>query len=529
VFRTVRHLKLRQVVHRLFVIAKPRFLGKTPTVRVRPTSRVWVTPVSKHQTMHGPREFRILNENISVNVAADWNDPRRDKLLLYHLHYLDDLTATGAADRKEWHSSLIDLWIEHNPPLAGNGWEPYPLSLRLVNCIKWALAGNKLSNAQLESLWTQAHVMKQSVEHHLQANHLLANAKALYFGGCFFAGQEADRWLRAGTRLLSSQIAEQILCDGGHFERSPMYQSVTLDDMLDIINIGQSFDIELPAGVKDVVIPMLGWLAQMTHPDGEPAYFNDSVAANAVSLADLHGYSNRLGFAAGIHEKEGLVALENSGYVRYKRGALKVIVDAGEIGPDYQPGHAHCDCLSFELSVRTNRVFVNTGVSTYNANARRHLERGTESHNTVSVAGEEQSEIWGAFRVGRRARPVDVDVGESHVSAAHDGYQRLGILHRRRFDFLADRIEIKDALESDSPSIGVAHFHCHPGLNPVVSGTDIEIAGLRLSLENAEKIEVLPYEYCEGFNVRRPGKKITVTFKSTLTTCIYYEDSLYNG
>jgi uncharacterized heparinase superfamily protein len=271
---------------------------------------------------------------------------------------------------------------------------------------------------------------------------------------------------------------------------------------------------------------MLNWLSRMTHPDGQPAYFNDTTTGVAATLAELRDYAGRLGISTETTVPQGLSQLPDSGYLRYQREDVAAFVDVAEIGPDFQPGHAHCDCLSFELSIGTQRIFVNTGVSTYNANERRHIERGTKSHNTVSIADEEQSEIWGAFRVGRRARPIDVDVGASHVSAAHDGYRRHGVIHRRRFEFFDDRIEIKDLLESDTSTTGAAHFHCHP--DPSVNGTDIKIGGLRLSLENAQQIEVLPYEYCDGFNARRPGKKIAVTFESTLTANIYYEDSLHN-
>jgi uncharacterized heparinase superfamily protein len=267
----------------------------------------------------------------------------------------------------------------------------------------------------------------------------------------------------------------------------------------------------------------------MTHPDGQPAYFNDTTKGVAATSAEIRDYGIRLGIVGETTVQEGLTHLPDSGYLRFQRGEVAAIVDIGEIGPNYQPGHAHCDCLSFEFSNGAQRIFVNTGISTYNNNTRRNAERGTAAHNTVSIAGCEQSEIWGAFRVGRRARPIDVDVGKTYVSAAHDGYRCLGMIHRRRFDFFDNRVEIKDILESGTASTGIAHFHCHPDVDPSITEEGIEIGRTRLILENAQKVEILPYEYCEGFNNRRPAKKIAVTFKSTLTSCIYYEDTLHNG
>jgi len=180
------------------------------------------------------------------------------------------------------------------------------------------------------------------------------------------------------------------------------------------------------------------------------------------------------------------------------------------------------------LSLGQQRFLVNTGISTYNANARRHAERATASHNTVSIACEEQSEIWRGFRVGRRARPIDVDIGQRHVQAAHDGYRHRGIIHRRRFEFCDDRLEIEDVLESAARHTGVAHFQFHPDVMPALADNSMEVDGTRLTFHNAQKVELLDYEYCAGFSKRLPAKKIAVTFEESLTTCIDYENSIHN-
>jgi len=219
--------------------------------------------------------------------------------------------------------------------------------------------------------------------------------------------------------------------------------------------------------------------------------------------------------------------LPQSGYYRYRAAAVDVFVDAGPIGPDFQPGHAHCDMLSFELSLSGRRVLVNSGVSTYNDDERRQTERGTAAHNTVSIDGLEQSEIWAAFRVGRRARPEDVQRGESFVDAAHDGFRPEGIRHRRRFDFSPEGLLIKDLLESSRGVTGHAHFHCHPGLTPEVDGQTVRIDAMRMEFDNARSIEIVPFEYCQGFNLRETGQEIMVGFGGHLTTRIHYEDPVH--
>jgi hypothetical protein len=51
-----------------------------------------------------------------VRHAVDWNDPAREKLWLYNLHYFDDLNAVAAAKRTAWHRALLARWVAENPP-----------------------------------------------------------------------------------------------------------------------------------------------------------------------------------------------------------------------------------------------------------------------------------------------------------------------------------------------------------------------------------------------------------------------------
>jgi len=114
------------------------------------------------------------------------------------------------------------------------------------------------------------------LEFHLLGNHLLANAKALVFAGCFFSGDEADGWLRTGLDLLEAEFAEQILDDGAHFELSPMYHAVILEDVLDLIQLRRA--VPGPGWCEKVRSGAhwrrgcWAWLDAMSHPDGEISF-----------------------------------------------------------------------------------------------------------------------------------------------------------------------------------------------------------------------------------------------------------------
>lgn len=526
--RTLRYLKFSQIAHRIFSRPKSFRISYPEHQSRRNMTSPWVAPVRKSATMIGRGKFHILNQNIELDQPQKWNDNKRDKLLLYHLHYMDDLNAADAEQRSDWHADLINQWIDQNPAGTGNGWEPYPLSLRIVNWIKWQLVNSAPSERVLQSLHIQAKVLDRSIEYHLLANHILANAKALCFAGYFFDGKDASRWRRRGQRILREQLHEQILPDGGHFELSPMYHSLILEDVLDLINLFQTYNDDLVRTLIPIANRMLEWLSLMTHPDGRLSYFNDATLGVAPSLKELQAYANRLGISTAPPAPCSSFVLRESGFARYETNNSTVLIDVGEIGPDYQPGHGHCDCLSFELSLGTKRIFVNRGVSTYNNCHQRRQERSTSAHNTVSIVEQEQSEVWSAFRVGRRARPRNLMIGDSFIEAAHDGYLNLGLIHRRRFDFQDHIIKITDFLEEPNAGgrTGTAHFHFHPDVDPTLEGSIVSFSGGKLEFTDADTIETDEYDYCLGFSNRRKAMMINARFRKELQSEITFMDSV---
>lgn len=466
-YRTVRPLRPEQTLGRVaYRLGRPR-PSTTPAPPVRPVSGCWTPPAPRPVSLVAAHRMRFLNEAGKVAAAADWNDPGRPKLWLYNLHYFDELSAPADPARSGWRRGLIVRWIAENPMGQGNGWEPYPTSLRIVNWVKWALSGEPFDAAWRDSLALQARWLMLRLEHHLLGNHLLANAKALVFAGAFFEGEEAERWLARGLEILQRELREQILADGGHFERSPMYHAIVLEDLLDLLNVAGAYgwrEAQPYVQSQGLAGPMRRWLAAMTHPDGGPSFFNDTAFGIAPTEAELGAYAGRLGLPEGVEDLGPLTVLEASGYVRLAQGEAVAILDMAPVGPDYLPGHAHADTLSFELSVGAERIVVNGGTSTYAPGERRSWERSTAAHSTVEIDGQDSSETWAAFRVGRRARPLEVAAEVSPhglcAGAGHDGYAWLrgSPIHRRRWRMTDDQLVIEDRVEGAFET-ATARFH----------------------------------------------------------------------
>lgn len=479
-WETVRWLKPEQVYGRLlFRLARPKADAR-PAPQRRQQTAAWKDPALRRASLIASGLFRFLNLEGDLSEIG-WDGPQREKLWRYNQHYFEDLISSGAAGRRQWHEALLADWLSHNPAATGAGWEPYPLSLRIVNWIKWALAGAQLSEALTESLAIQARFLTQRLERHLLGNHLFVNAKALIFAGLYFDGPEAGTWRRIGFGILQREFSEQILADGGQFERSPMYHALALEDVLDLINVVRTFESALDeyqraalAQWETAVPAMRRWLAALSHPDGDFSFFNDAAFGIAPHRNELEAYADRLGLERG--ETGGpMTWLAESGYARLEQTDAVLLCDLAPIGPDYLPGHAHADTLSFELSLFGARVIVNSGTSVYGLSGERLRQRGTPAHSTVTVRDRNSSDVWSGFRVGARARPFGVNVFQDGArliaEGRHDGYRSLPSrpVHSRRWELSTGALRIEDLVRPGHHP-AEARFHLHPDVKADQTG-----------------------------------------------------------
>lgn len=508
-YHTVRYLKPIQIAGRAWaLLPKRRPVLDAPLPR-RQRVGAYTSPVAPEPTLIGPDLFRFLNEARMCRGPGSWNPAGVSRLWLYNLHYFDDLNARDASQRWSWHCSLLDRWVAENSIGGGPGWEPYPVSKRIVNWVKWVLCGNQLSHSLAMSLGLQAQWLRGRLEYRLLGNHLFANAKALVHAGLFFDGVEAQDWLNCGLSLIERELKVQILADGAHFELSTMYHAAAVEDLLDLVNIMGAYGRKVPSQWLDCLGRMRNWLRSMSHPDGEISFFNDAAFGIAPSAAELDQYASRLGLPATTARQATLEAQEPSGYTIVRQGEVSLICDCAPVGPDYLPGHAHADTLSFELSVGRQRIFVNSGTSLYENGPERQRQRGTRAHNTVTIDEADSSEVWGGFRVARRARIIRRGVtntpSEIVVEASHDGYRRLPgkNVHARRWTITARTVCIEDQIEGGF-RVANARFHLHPSVRARVLGpSEIGLVwpdgAARVVFEGAVPVEVQSASWHPGF------------------------------
>lgn len=493
-WNTIRHLKIQQIYRRLwFHLIKPK-LNQNSIPLLRTQTGIWLPPACRKKSLLNKNTFFFLNQRGNLDDNG-WNNKENDKLWVYNQHYFDDLNAEHSKERFEWHIFLLKKWIKENKPCFGSGWEPYPTSLRIVNWIKWQYNGNALNRECLHSLAIQARWLFVRIEWHILGNHLFANAKSLVFAGLFFEGKEADGWFLMGLKIITKELTEQVLPDGGHFELSPMYHSIFLEDLMDLINLSQLYPERIPKDQKKAwkknAERMLKFLLGICHPDGEIPLFNDAAKGIAPKPLELVKYAKRLNLnipkPTPKIKKVSFQQYNDSGYICFKSDFAFSMLDVAKIGPNYLPAHGHADTLSFELSVFKKRFIVNGGTSTYQRGPIRQFERSTSAHNTIEIDNKNSSEVWSEFRVARRAYPLNLKIednkNEIKVYCSHNGYKQT---HKRKWIFSENKLLIEDKILGEFNK-GFARFYLHPDIKIIKKKQDtylLEHGGKTLVIKN---------------------------------------------
>ena len=523
-YHTVKYLKAKQIFWRVLNLT-PRFISEVNEFPPIINEQLTYNFIPRNRITTDFELFTFLNETYSLKNVG-WDDKSISKLWRYNLHYFDYLLQIETIDNQvDSQKKLIENWIENNPFGQGTAWEPYPTSLRIINWIKWHSLCKGLSEKAKLSLWNQVRWLGNRPEYHLLGNHLFINAKALLFGSAFFNLDSDTKYFKEAIDIIKNELQEQFLEDGAHFELSPMYHSLAMEDLLDLISISNKFSKNFPSNViLKKYYKGISWLETMIYNNGELTHFNDCANGIAPKPTDIEAYASKLGITKERLSNNRLYIHKESGFLVYKDEKSHLIADFGKIGPDYLPGHAHADTLSFELAVNGVRIVVNSGTSVYGSSIERLLERGTGAHSTIQIDTENSSEVWSGFRVARRAVPFNIQVNTSKESdneisfqASHNGYLRLKnkAIHTRKFNLSNNTWSIEDEISGYSNTV-VSRFYLHPEIKVRKNASCVTFSKNHIDLidfkyDRKLDLQLIDTFYHDQFGVNKANKCIQVT------------------
>ncbi|KAF1079432.1 MAG: hypothetical protein GQF41_4312 [Candidatus Rifleibacterium amylolyticum] len=455
-FNTIRWLKPSQILGRPWFTLKRKLLtvgspgklsqlacelkGQLPLDRQAAFKLTFLNKTDKFI----PAEMKWHSREFSANT---------EKLWLYNLNYFNWLFDGQLDDRPQLQLYLMLDWIEKNDSSRSETWEPYVVSRRLCNWVMWlqqqSAAGDPYIDCILQSVTGQCRRLWFDIEYHQQGNHLLENLRALFVTMVFLAEKtgeltrELEQRLEYCIKELIEQIRLQFFADGGHFERSPMYHLEMLDAVEAVrlanrrlLQFAQpASSLRKQAKVLEILcedkVPLFrDWMAVMTHPDGKIAQFND-----ATMKAGIRRQGRPMNYL-----------LDNSGFFVRRTDDSYFVLSCGDPSPTFQPGHTHCDIMSFELSLAGLRCIVDTGCGSYQNAQIREECRQTAAHNLPMIEHAEQSDIWAQFRIGKRARVVHRYFDSEHNRFEMEMLDQYGQRYRREVIFGDDSIKIRDRM-----------------------------------------------------------------------------------
>jgi hypothetical protein len=519
---TIKNLKYKQIVYRVYYAIKKKnkssyinlFYKKSYLLNLQ-------NSFYSNKSYFGQNTFSFLNQTHQFQKKIDWDYAGYGNLWIYNLNYFEFLHQSGFD--KETGLRLIHDFIDQYKRLHA-AYDSYPISLRNMFWIRFIIR-HSIQDSRIDAfLYTTYKLLEKNLEYHLLGNHLLENAFSLLFGACYF--HDVVLYQKA-YRLLTLELNKQILSDGSHFELSSMYHQIILYRLLDSINLVKNNPIfneqeKLRLFLKEKSWSMLHWLNAITFSNGDIPLFNDAAPGIAPSTEQLNQYAVDLKvITQGDIDQKNPLGLSESGYRCFKNTIYECIFDIGLIGPTYQSGHAHADTFNFALNVYNVPVIVDTGVSTYNPGIIRLQERGTAAHNTVTVLGKNSSEIWSSFRVARRANVEILEDKENSIIAQHDGYKKIGAIHKRHWKFFDDRIEIVDYLIGKVVG-GKSFLHIAPQHKPEIKDGVVNIGNTCISFENTGQIEIVQTKLPDGCNQFKENYTIEILFENYLKTHIIF-------
>lgn len=504
-FHTVKYLKWTQVYHRLFYFVRNRVASKhlnwSDFKGEAKNCKLQEGMVLEASQWDGNQAFVFLNKEVSFPENIDWNEASNGKLWTYNLNYFEFLAQSSAEQGLKALRDFIHFY-----PRSKDGREPYPTALRLINTVKFCCQ-NSIEDSEVNSLiFSDVQNLTYHLEYHLLANHLLEDGFGLLFAGIYL---QEEAIVKKASHIILSELKEQFQEDGLHYEQSPMYHSILLERILDSIALLRAYDGPqgLLKALEKTAENSLSFLDWCTLEDYFPLW-NDAALGIAKKPSQIFRYASSLGISW-----DELQQASESGYRRLTKGSFDLFMDAGPVGPDYQPGHAHADTLTVDLFYKSKPIVVDPGTSTYEIGERRTLERSTPFHNTISIDGANSSDVWGGFRTAQRAGVSIQEDSPQRIVASHNGYKSRGITHKRRIEVLLEGLQgisISDELLGNTAHNALYSLHFHPSCKlELKENTLIVNHEISFDFSGISQLELLDYQYAKGFNKLQPAKRIT--------------------
>lgn len=498
-FNTVKYLRPVQIFYLIFYKIKsflPKKKYNTNNLSAN-YSLKWPVVIKKDNVLEN-NSFEILNLKYLFKDNPDWNFLEYGTLWNYNLNYLEFLNQKKF--NKKRFTKILKNYIS-NKKESIFGCDPYPISLRNINILKFIL-NNKIKDHLIDkSIYEDYMLLYNNFEFHLQGNHLLENSLSLFLGGIYF---NEKKFLKYSEKILNTELDKQILSDGAHFELSPMYHNILLERILDIIyflKINNYRELKIYKKLIYKSKLMFNWIKEVSYSDYSYPLVNDSAIGIGLTVDKLNILMKKNSI-----ENIDKVSVSDSGFRRINFGQFEIYINFSEIKSNFQPGHKHADFLNFELRYKSMPIIIDPGISTYEKSKQRLIERSSSMHNTIIVNNADSCQVWDSFKLGKRPTLKIIEDNSNLLSAFYKSYDS-SYTHFRKFILVNNKIIIEDKVSCPKDQLIESHIHfAQPALK--LDNNKLNIEDLNIEFLSYKNLKLVDYECPNGYNKLIKRKKI---------------------
>jgi uncharacterized heparinase superfamily protein len=416
---------------------------------------------------------------------------------LHGFQWLPALSTAGGEPARRLATNLIGQWVRRNARYSEPVWSPHVMARRLANIFshgRLVIMNSELTwrSRLFVSLREQVRMLERISGEAPDGLPRLEAAAVLALSGICL--DDSARRLEAGLQRLESELARQILPDGGHVSRSPEALVSAYRHVIMVMEALSAIGQEPPHTVRNAHDRMAPMLRFFRHGDGALALFNGGGECDPRMVAGLLARDEVRG--------QPFYHARHSGYQRLSASRTLCLIDCGRLPPGAFSRDAHAGTGALELSSGSDRIVVNCGTGGLSHPSWNAALRATAAHSTLVVADTSSAailpagparDLLGPWLSGGPheavSRRVETPQGWT-VEAMHDAYtDAFGVRHERQVTMSPQGLIVtgRDRLVPTGPSFHAGltfavRFHIHPD----VRVSRLEGGGILLKLPGGE-------------------------------------------
>lgn len=555
-------------------------------------------PIDWHLDISSQRRFpKSFAKDINIRTSEYgsakhvWEINRLQFLPLLALEY------QSSRNQKILHrfTDILESWIEDNPYLIGVNWySNIEVNIRLIVWFFcWEildanslLQENSTFKEFVETQWIPTIYLHCQYSHQNPSyyssanNHLISEYAGLFVAASYWKFPESAVWLSHAKKGLEKEIIVQHSANGINKEEAAEYIQFITDFFLIPFVIAKNTGNAFSEAYQSQLEKILEYIFQMMDRRGNIPYYGDEDDGKVVILENGHtdnfrslltsgvvlfgnarwksksiGWDNKNALLFGEEGKKAfedikpdttsqssrLYSQEGRFFLRKQEEERETYIhmDAAPLGFLSIAAHGHADALAFDLHVDGHPIITDVGTYTYHTDPEwRGYFIGTLAHNTIRINQANQAQSTGPtmWINHYQVQIIKSETSELRdiVVAEHDGYEKMGVIHRRTLLFNKENesLTITDDLLTTTSKEYTLEFPLH--LHPSVKVNKTSDCKYLLQGKSERNVEIQPDSALNCTEVRGQTEPILGWYSPSFrikepTTVLYNTGSFRNS